>query len=93
MASSETDPVKTLTFTPFTVAFDDLLERVAEHKRLFDICLRTGKHDDLQAFIERVINALLERDKYMQDDIIKRNLQKEKGIHNRKTFSAVPSIL
>lgn len=79
------DPVRSLTFIPFAVAFDDLLERVAEHKRLFDISLRTGKHDDLQAFIGRVIKALLERDEYMQDDIIRRNLQKDREIHNRKT--------
>jgi hypothetical protein len=88
-ASSQTDPVKTLTFIPFVTAFDDLLERVAEHKRLFDISLRDGKHDDLQAFIRRVVNALKERDEYMHDNAIKRDLQTERGIYIRRFYEDV----
>jgi len=83
--SSESGSVQTLTFNPFVMAFDDLLERIAEHKRLFDISLRAGKHEELQAFIKRVIRALLDRDQYMQDDIIKWKLQKDRGVHSRKT--------
>jgi hypothetical protein len=93
VASTETDPLKSLTFVPFVVAFDDLLERIAEHKRLFDISLRKRKHDDLQAFIGRVTEALLDRDEYMQESAIRRDLQKDKEIHNRKTPLIRSSIL
>ncbi|KAH7382109.1 hypothetical protein BKA64DRAFT_747820 [Cadophora sp. MPI-SDFR-AT-0126] len=83
LATIETDPLKNLTFIPLTVAFDDMLERIAEHKRLFDISLRNRKHVDLQAFIWRVTKALLERDEYMQNSAIRRDLLKDKEIHIR----------
>ena len=63
---------------PLTLAFDDLLERLAEHKRLLDICLRTGHGDRLKTFLNVVVQAVVERDEIMQEDVVRRQTQNDK---------------
>jgi hypothetical protein len=78
------DPVKDLLSIPFAVCFDGLLERLSEHKGLFDIDLRAGKHTSLKDFIEKVTQDLGDREQFMREDEVRRYLEDEKNTRDRK---------
>jgi hypothetical protein len=78
------DPFKDLPSTPFDVYFDGLLERLSEHKGLFDIELRAGRHTSLTDFIKKVIQDLRDREKLMQEKEVRRYLEEEKEPRDRK---------
>lgn len=78
------DPVNDLLSTPFSVRFESLLKRLSEHKRLFDIELRAGRHTALEDFISKVVQDLEEREKFMQESIVKRHLEDVKKTRDRK---------
>ena len=78
------DPVKDLLSTPFGVRFDGLLERLSEHKGLFDIELRAGRHTSLKDFITKVTQDLRDREEFMQENKARRYLEDEKKTRDRK---------
>jgi hypothetical protein len=77
-------PVKDLLSTPFGIRFDGLLERLSEHKGLFDIDLRAGRHTSLKDFIQKVTQELGDREQFMQEGEVKRYLEDEKETRDRK---------
>jgi len=79
------DPVKDLLSTSLDVRFDGLLERLSEHKRLFDIDLRAGRHISLTDFVEKVIQDLRDREQFMQEGQVRRHLEEEKKHRDRKS--------
>jgi hypothetical protein len=78
------DPIKDLLSTPFGVCFDGLLERLSEHKGLFEVELRAGRHTSLEAFIEKVTRDLEDREQFMQENEVRRYLEGEKMTRDRK---------
>jgi hypothetical protein len=46
---------------PFNLRFESLIARLNEHKLLFAIELRAGKHESLNIFVENVIEDLRKR--------------------------------
>ena len=78
------DTVKDLLSTPFGVCFDGLLERLSEHKGLFDIELRAGRHASLKHFIEKVTRDLGDREQFMQENEVRQYLENEKTNRDRK---------
>ena len=89
------DPVKDLLSTPFDVCFDGLLERLSEHKGLFDTELRAGRHTSLQDFIEKVTQNKGHREQSMQENEVRRYLEDTKKVRDRKgsTQKYSPSLL
>lgn len=64
--------------TSFDLRFDDCLKRLSEHKGLFDIELRAGRHASLESFVGKVIEDLRERDQLLQDDEVVEFLRRGK---------------
>ena len=78
------DPVKDLLSTPFSIRFPSFLQRLSEHKGLLDIDLRAGKHNSLKHFVEKVTEDLRDRERFMQENKVKRYLEDEKKTRDRK---------
>ena len=78
------DLVKDLLSTPFGVCFDGLLKRLSEHKGLFDIELRAGRHTSLEDFVKKVTQDLEDREQFMQENEVRRYLEDEKKTRDRK---------
>jgi len=77
-------PSKTCCLPRFGVRFDGLLERLSEHKGLFDIDLRAGRHTSLEDFIKKVTQDLGDREQFMQENEVRRYLEDEKETRDRK---------
>ncbi len=82
------DPTNTLLSTCFTERFNDLLERLSRHQRLFDVDLRAGRHRSLVNFVRNVTKDLEERQQLMQDPRVLQGMEEEK-----KTSDCRPSSL
>lgn len=78
------DSVKDLLSTPFGVGFDGLLERLSQHKGLFDIDLRAGRHTSLEVFLKRVSRDLEDREEFMQENEVRQHLEDEKETRDSK---------
>jgi hypothetical protein len=74
--------------TPFSLRFDSLLERLSEHKGLFDVDLRAGRHASLEAFIKKVTRDLADRERFIQDSEVKQYLENGKRIRDRKCLNS-----
>ena len=63
---------------PFNLRFESLIARLHEHKLLFAIELRAGKHGSLNIFIDNVVEDLRKREEYFQSRSTMGRLEKER---------------
>jgi hypothetical protein len=63
---------------PFNLRFESLIARLNEHKLLFAIELRAGKHESLNIFVENVIEDLRKREEYFQSRSTMERLEMER---------------
>lgn len=63
---------------PFNLRFESLIARLHEHKLLFAIELRAGKHGSLNMFIDNVVEDLRKREEYFQSRSTMGRLEKER---------------
>lgn len=81
---SEFDFVKDLLSSPFDLRFNNLLARLREHQKLFDIDLRAGRWNHLAPFIRKVEQHVQERDSISNDVERREELEEEKIARNSK---------
>lgn len=73
----EHDPITNLLSTPFSHRFNGLVQRLAEHKGLFDVDLRAGRHTSLEDFIKKVSQNIVDRDHFVKEREVRQHLEKE----------------
>ncbi|CAN9409120.1 unnamed protein product [Alternaria alternata] len=72
------DPIMNVLSIPFNLRFESLIARLNEHKLLFAIELRAGKHESLNIFVENVIEDLRKREEYFQSRSTMERLERER---------------
>ncbi|CAN9327452.1 unnamed protein product [Alternaria alternata] len=79
---------------PFNLRFESLIARLHEHKLLFAIELRAGKHGSLNIFIDNVVEDLRKREEYFQSRSTMGRLEKERDdCHSANCNTGVRWIL
>ncbi|OWY51406.1 hypothetical protein AALT_g4692 [Alternaria alternata] len=82
------DPIMNVLSIPFNLRFESLIARLNEHKLLFAIELRAGKHESLNIFVENVIEDLRKREEYFQSRSTMERLERERDECHSANFTA-----